>query len=105
MVRNLFPVEAPAAPLSEVMDVAEVARILDIHPDTVRRGIREDMVDGGRRIPGGRHIGSRYFVIRAVFERAVRDGVEPERVERVEPAVDLEAARRCLAELAAALAG
>jgi hypothetical protein len=62
----------------ETMDLHVVGRRLGIHADTVRRGIRDDMADGGRRIPGGRKVGGRYLVIRAVFERAMRHGIEPE---------------------------
>lgn len=46
----------------DVMPVDEVAAALGIHPETVRRGIREG------RLPGT-HIGSRYVVNRAHFER------------------------------------
>jgi len=102
-VTNLFQPPEPAADVPDTMDVSEAAARLGMHDDTVRRGIREDMQDGGRRIPGGRHIGSKYLIIRAVFERAMRDGVEPERKEIVAPAVDLDAVRRLVAELDKAL--
>jgi hypothetical protein len=64
--------------LPETIAINDVAHRLGVSPETIRRGIRSDMADGGRRIPGGRAIGSRYFVVRAVFERAMRGGIEPE---------------------------
>jgi hypothetical protein len=73
------PMNRPPSPdLPEIISPNDVADRLGMHPDTVGRGIREDMEDSGKRIPGGRCIGSRYFVIRAVFERAMRQGIEPE---------------------------
>ena len=65
-------------PVSELVPLEEIAERLEIHTDTVRRWIKADMADGGNRVPGSRGEGSRYIVIRAVFERAMRDGREPE---------------------------
>ena len=66
-------------PESEMISVEDVAKRLNLHPSTVRTWIRKDMKDGRQRIPGGRCEGTRYIIIRSVFERTMRHGLEPER--------------------------
>jgi excisionase family DNA binding protein len=73
-----MPYRSKQSALPETMTPDEVADRLGMKLDTVRRWIRADMADGGHRIPGGRCEGSRFVIIRAVFERAMRQGIEPE---------------------------
>lgn len=72
-----IPFEKPK-PESELVSLEEAAERLGVSPDTVRRWIKADMADGKGRVPGGRFDG-RYAIIRAVFDRAMRHGIEPER--------------------------
>ena len=100
-IRRIGAVTPAATPLPETMDVAEAAKRLGLHPDTVRRGIREDMAHGTQRIPGGYHIGGRYYVIRAQFERAMTRGDLPERPPAAPQGLDVAtfaAALRTLAD-------
>lgn len=91
---------AKPAPAPETIPVAEAARRLGISADTCRKWMRADMADGAGRVPGGRCLGSAYVIVRATFDRALRDGLEPERTKPAPgPAVDLAAIRRHLAEL------
>jgi len=41
------------------------------------------MADGGNRVPGGRGEGTKYIIMRAVFDRAMRYGQEPERAPTI----------------------
>ena len=86
-------------PVRETYTVAEVAARLGISDDTVRRWMRADAADGGRRVPGGRCHGTMYVILAAVFDRALVDGEEPARHEAAPP-LDLAAIRAHLAELA-----
>lgn len=38
------------------LTVAETAALLRIHPESVRRAVREGKIPGARRVPGGRLI-------------------------------------------------
>jgi DNA-binding transcriptional MerR regulator len=78
------PSNLPRTPeLPETIDVAEVAARLGIHPTTCRKWTKADMIDGGRRVPGGRCLDTKYVVLRSVFERAMRHGIEPETAAQV----------------------
>lgn len=70
----------PAEQLPELMTAEEVGKRLHKHPNTIRQWIALDMVDGAGRVPGGR-VGQSgtAAIVRAVFERAMRDGIEPAR--------------------------
>ena len=104
---RLVPIDLPngdAPPeMPETLTVEQAAKRLDISVDTARRWIREDAKDGGNRVPGGRYHGSRYVVIRAVFDRAMRTGIEPERRQPVSPIASSSIAE--LERLAAELSG
>lgn len=75
---NVTELPMPEPP-SDLLPIAEAAERLGIHPTTLRQWMRLDMEDGKGRVPGGRCEGRNYVVIRAVFDRAMRDGIEPER--------------------------
>jgi len=95
------PTQTAPTPVNETISVADAAKRLGISVDTCRKWIRQDMVDGAGRVPGGRCLDTMYIVIRAVFERAMRDGHEPERIKPApEPTVDLPAIRAHLAAIA-----
>ena len=87
------------APASELIPLEEVAERYGVHIDTVRRWIKADLADGKHRVPGARGEGSRYIVLRAPFERAVRDGIEPARSPEL-PLADVAAIAGDLQELA-----
>jgi len=70
-------------PASELVPLDEAAERLGIHTDTLRRWIKADMADGRNRVPGSRGEGSKYVILRAVFDRALRDGVEPPRTPEI----------------------
>ena len=76
---RVVPLPSPTtAQLPECIAIPDVAKRLGKSPATIRRWIELDMQDGGRRVPGGRKgDGESLVVIRAVFERAMRDGIEP----------------------------
>jgi len=38
------------------LTVAEAAKLLRIHPESIRRAVRENKIPGARRVPGGRLI-------------------------------------------------
>jgi hypothetical protein len=77
-----FPIPQ-AEPESELIPLEEVGERFGVHIDTVRKWIKADMADGRNRVPGSRGEGSRYIVVRAIFERALRDGVEPPRSPKI----------------------
>jgi uncharacterized membrane protein len=95
-----FPLSASgttANEQSETVPFDEVARRMGKSTETIRRWIKADLINGKGRVPGSRGEGSSYVVIRAVFERAMREGREPERVRVVVPA-DLQDAIDALRE-------
>ena len=74
----------------ELVSLAEAAQRLGICVPTLRRWIAADMADrqaGGTfsRVPGGRTFGTRYVIFRAVFERALVDGIEPDAPRKRQP--------------------
>ena len=57
----------PPGEEDRVLDVAEVARILDRDPHTVRRYFREGTIPGARRLAGGR-----WIILRSDLEAFLR---------------------------------
>jgi hypothetical protein len=78
-LKRAIPLQLQPAPeLPETITIGEVAKRLGRSPNTIRRWIDLDMQDGMHRVPGARRGDTESIVIlRAVFERAMRDGEEP----------------------------
>lgn len=73
----------PPEPDNELVPFEEAAKRLRISVITLRRWIKADMVDGKSRVPGSRGEGSKYVIVRAIFEQAMHYGREPERMPTV----------------------
>ena len=61
----------PAATSDELVPIAEACTRLKVGESTLYRGL----ADG--KVPGGRQLGNRWIIARAVFERWLVDGIEP----------------------------
>ena len=62
----------PAATSDELVPIAEACTRLKVGESTLYRGL----ADG--KVPGGRQLGNRWIIARAVFERWLVDGIEPD---------------------------
>ncbi|MDF2757929.1 MAG: hypothetical protein K0S99_561 [Thermomicrobiales bacterium] len=74
------------------MPLAEAAARCGVSVATLKRAITDDQADKQaghpvHRVPGGRKFGTKYVIFRAVFERAVVEGIEPDAPHEPEPPV------------------
>lgn len=61
---------------AELVPIHEACRRLGVGESTLYRALK------AQQVPGGRQLGGRYIIARAVFERWLVDGIEPGATEQ-----------------------